>query len=142
LIYWNGPQGFSVNRLTRLPGLGPHGMTARDRGNAYTRQPEESYFSEPFELHGQIVDRLHWVAEVPSDTELQFQLRGAATVEQLGRADWLGPEGPSSYYTCSGESVHRLPRAARWLQYRAKFVSAYGCRSPRLREVRMELKPL
>ena len=37
LIYWNGPEGLSPERVTRLPGLGPHGFASRDPGNAYTR---------------------------------------------------------------------------------------------------------
>lgn len=140
LIYWNGPRGFSTDRVARFPGLGPHGMTARDRGNSYTREPVESYFSEPFALQGRTVARLHWDAEMPPDAELKFQLRWAANKEQLEQAEWRGPKGPQSDYTHSAESVEPGRAGAAWVQYRAKFVSPYGAKGPALKEVRVELK--
>ena len=37
LIYWNGPGGFSPDRVTPLPGMGPHRMNTRDPGTeSYT----------------------------------------------------------------------------------------------------------
>ena len=86
------------------------------------------------------VRRIHWKAEVPSPTELKFQLRWAATKEQLKLAQWMGPGGENTYYKQSGEEVNITSKGARWLQYRATFVSPYGCRSPKLREVRVDFK--
>ena len=139
LIYWNGPDGLSPDRVTRLPGLGPHYLTTRDFGNAYTREPQESYISPPFEMQQQIPRRIHWEAETPDTTELKFQLRWADSAEELERAVWHGPEGPETYYTTSGQELPGVP-PARWLQYRAVFVSLYGIRSARLREVRIDLQ--
>ena len=45
LLFWNGPDGLSFDRATRLPGLGPHLASPRDFGNAYTREPLENYIS-------------------------------------------------------------------------------------------------
>lgn len=142
LIYWNGPEGFSGDRVTRLPGMGPHLMTTRDPGNAYTRQPMESYISPAFDMQDQIPVRIHWEAEVPGDAEVKFQLRWASSQRELEQAEWQGPRGEGTYYGNSGEEVQGVPPTARWLQYQAVFVSLYGCSSPRLREVRIDLKPV
>jgi hypothetical protein len=141
LIYWNHPQGFSTTRVTRLPGLGPHGMVVRDRGNAYTRKPEESYISPPFPIEDLEAGRLRWEAEVKEPAELKFQLRWAREREALKKASWMGPTGDDSYFEQSGQTVHSPSRDVRWVQYRALFISPYGCRTPRLREVRFEVEP-
>jgi hypothetical protein len=141
LIYWNHPQGFSTERVTRLPGLGPHGMVVRDRGNAYTRKPEESYISPPFAIKELEAGRLHWTAEVKAPSELKFQLRWAGEREALAEAGWMGPTGEGSYFEQSGQIVHTPSSEVRWVQYRALFISPYGCRTPRLREVRLEVEP-
>lgn len=141
LIYWNGPEGFLAAPATRLPGLGPHGMTARDRGNAYTREPDESYFSPPFDMKDLTAKRLHWKADVVPPAELKFQVRFAATKEKLSQNPWMGPQGPESFYERSGQKLKGSPRGAAWLQYRAVFVSPYACRSPQLQEVRVDFVP-
>ena len=141
LIYWNGPEGFSPARVTRLPGLGPHGMTSRDRGNAYTRKPEESYVSPAYDMQDQTATRISWEAEATPPLQLKFQLRWAPAKEGLDRSGWMGPDGEGTYFERSGEEIRDLPPTARWLQYRATFISPYGCGSPRLREVNVELKP-
>ena len=139
LILWNGPEGISLERATPLPSLGPHCLNIRDFGNAYTREPMESYVSPPFDMKNQTPSRIHWEADVPETTALKFQLRWSATEEELERAAWHGPGGEATYYQTSGAEVWGVPRQARWLQYRAVFVSLYGCRSPKLWEVRIDL---
>ena len=140
VIFWNGPEGISAERTTRLPGMGPH-RTTRDHGNAYTREPKESYVSPAFDLQDREPDRIHWEAEVPETTELKFQLRWGESENQLRGAPWQGPEGSGTYYESSGDAIRGVPASARWLQYMATFVSLYGCRSPKLREVRVDLSP-
>jgi hypothetical protein len=134
LIYWNSKNGFDLAHPTRLPGLGPHGMTARDRGNAFTRKPEEHYVSPPLKLEGRPA-RLDWTADVQRDSQLKFQLRWANTEGQLRAAEWCGPNGKDTFYESSRAVVSGVPASARWLQYRATFVSPYGGASPALREV-------
>ena len=140
LIYWNSPKGFSTDLVTGLPGLGPHGMTTHDRGNAYTRKPEETYVSPAFDMENQTASRIDWSAEVPPPSQLRFQLRWAASKGQLEQTPWMGPGGENTYFEESGQEV-QMPSGARWLQYRAIFVSPYGCRSPRLSQVRVGLRP-
>jgi hypothetical protein len=138
-LYWNGPEGFSESNKINLPGLGPHGTTSRDRGNAYNRKPEESYISEPIGLAGATLEHLQWQGTTPFETTLKFQLRWATTKDGLARADWHGPAGVDSYYMRSGEAVEGVPAKTAWIQYRAIFESPYGAGSPTLREVSMVL---
>ena len=140
LLYWNNRGRFDIGRVTRLPSLGAHSTTCRDFGNAYTRQPQESYISPAFELKGRTATKIHWQAEVRRPSRLKFQLRWASTKEQLDDAQWMGPNGPNTYYEQSGQPVGISADKANWLQYQAVFVSPYGCRSPKLREVRVNLK--
>jgi hypothetical protein len=139
-LYWNGPEGFSESNKTKLPGLGPHGTTSRDRGNAYTRKPEESYISEPIGLAGATLQQIQWQGTTPFDTKLKFQVRWASTKEGLLLADWHGPSGVNSYYTRSAETVHGVPPRTAWIQDRATFESPYGAGSPTLSEVSLKLE--
>ncbi len=138
LIYWNGPEGFSPERATRLPGLGPHRAGARDFGNAYTREPLERYISAPCDLQGRKPTRINWDADVPEPTELTFQLRWAGSEAGLEKARWCGPDGEGTSYRDSGQAIRDVPASAEWLQYRATFLHRNGARSPQLKEVRID----
>ena len=140
LIYWNGPHGLSGDRVTRLPGMGPHRLNVRSPGNPYTREPVVSYFSPSYETGGHRPCRISWEAEVPGTTALRFQLRGATTEEGLDAAPWLGPGGEGTCFETTGEEVPALFQWSRYIQYRALFTSRYGCRSPRLRAVQVEFR--
>jgi hypothetical protein len=139
MIFWNGPEGLTIERITRIPGMGPHDLTTRDPGNGLNRKPYESYSSPPIELREQTPFRLHWEAKVPESTQLKFQLRWATSEEELDHASWIGAEGESTYYEKSGQGINGFPPTARWLQYRAFFISKNGCRSAQLKEVRIDL---
>ena len=75
---------------------------------------------------------------MPPTNSLRFQLRWAPTSDALDSAAWRGPDGTRTYYETPGAEIRGVDPAARWLQYKADFVSLYGCGSPRLREVRIE----
>ncbi len=138
LIYWNSPDGFSITRRTGIPGLGPHGMYKRDHGNAFTRKPEENYISPSYELGIKKVHTINWISEETDLLKIKFQLRESETKAGLDDAVWIGPEGEGSYYEASGESISGILNTSRWLQYKATFISLYGCGSPKLKEVRIE----
>ncbi len=138
-IYWNSPDGFFTTEPTGLPGLGPHGMYPYDHGNAFTRKPEENYFSPPYDLKKRKARRIHWDAEETDLLRIKFQLRGSETEEGLNDAVWIGPDGEGTYYGNSGETIKGMSKKAQWLQYKATFVSPYGCGSPKLKEVRIDL---
>jgi len=137
LLFWNGPEGLSFDRVTRLPAMGPHLASPRDFGNAHTREPNENYISPPYDLDGRTPTRLSWTAHVPDKTQLRFQLRRAPTELALAEASWTGPDGPQSFYDEPGPILVDPPQPGRWLQYKATFVSLNGSRTPRLEEVRV-----
>ncbi len=57
----------------------------------------------------------------PSTTDIQFQLRSAATEGGLSSATWYGPTGTGDYYTTSGAAINPVHDGDRWLQYKAYF---------------------
>jgi len=138
LIFWNGSNGLSMDRVTRIPGMGPHDLTTRDPGNGINRKPYESYTSPPIDTNGRKPQRIHWDADVPKTTYLKFQIRGAASKKELENASWIKAEGKSTYYEKSGQEINGITANTKWLQYRAFFISKDGCRSAQLKEVSIE----
>lgn len=138
-IYWNGPEGLSEDRVTLLPGLGPHFLRIHDPGNLYDRRPYEIYVSSPIELQNRQPGKLHWTAEVPHRTQLKFQLRYANSIEELEQAVWQGPQGPESYYDTSAEPIATEHRPWQYMQYHAIFICPCDINSPKLSEVRIEM---
>ena len=137
LLFWNGPEGLSFERVTRLPGLGPHLSSPRDFGNAYTREPLENYVSPSYNMGRGVPIHLSWKAQTPEKTQVKFQLRWAESEAKLVRACWQGPAGADSYYQAPGP-IKRVAHDSLWLQYKATLVSLNGCRLPKLEEVRVE----
>ena len=140
LLFRNGPEGLSFDRVTRLPGLGPHLTSPRDFGNAYTREPLENYISPAHNLKSLKPAGFSWKANTPDKTQFKFQLRWAESEAGLEGAHWIGPSGEGSFYKTSGERIRGPERTAGWLQYKATFVSLNGCHSSKLEEVRMDFE--
>ena len=67
----------------------------------------------------------------PSSTNIQFQLRSAATEGGLSSATWYGPTGTGDYYTTSGTAINSVHNGDRWIQYRADFTGP-GDATPKL----------
>jgi len=57
----------------------------------------------------------------PSATNIQFQIRTAATEGGLSAATWYGPTGIGDYYTTSGTNINSVHDGDRWIQYKAYF---------------------
>jgi hypothetical protein len=142
LLFFNGPKGLDIKNPTRLPGLGPHGTTTRDFGNAKTRKPEESYISAVYEMKNMKPSHMEWDAETPGKTLLKFQLRWSVSEEGINTAPWMGPNGPDSYYAISGELIACVEKTASWFQYKAIFSSPNGCFSPKLKSVCLTFKKM
>ncbi|MBI3920108.1 MAG: VCBS repeat-containing protein [Armatimonadetes bacterium] len=137
-LWWNGPEGFSERNVTRLPTVGPHGMTAVGPGNLMDRGPEEFYVSAPFQLpHGSCVRGISWQAEVPPKTWVKAQLRFADTREDLERATWRGPAGAGTWFDRCGE-VRVKECDGEWVQYRLALGAVNGGCTPRVTEVCVE----
>jgi hypothetical protein len=140
-VWWNGPDGFDRRRVTRLPTVGPHGMTRVQPGNQRDRGPEEYYTSEPFELPaGLAPHRIDWTAELPPKTWLRAQLRRAPTREALHTAPWQGPD-PDHPWHDRGDRIPPLAGEGPWLQYRLALGSLNSGCTPRVTEVRIDCAP-
>ena len=137
-VWWNGPEGFSAERSTRLPTSGPHGMVCVDPGNIADRGHQEFYTSVPFELPpGRRPTRIAWEAETPARTWVKAQLRSAATRAALERADWQGAAGAGSWFA-AGDSLEGGQLPGDWIQYRLALGAFNSGSTPRVRAVHLE----
>ena len=139
LLFWNGPEGLSLDTPVRIPALGPHRASPRDFGNGRTREPLERYISPAYPLHDRRPISIDWRGETPKNTRLTFELRWAPTEHDLETAAWHGPAGEGTCYEVPGAEIPNIPETARFLQYRATFFSSNGCLSPKLSEVTIQL---
>ena len=97
VLYWNGPEGFSLGDRTWLPTVGPHGQILRDPGNIYTRQLAETYVSPPHRFESGVRPvSIGWEAETPLGTTIALQIRTAGSEESLRQAAWRGSPGPEA----------------------------------------------
>ena len=134
-VWWNGPAGFSAERVTRLPTSGPHGMTAVSPHNIADRGPEEYYQSAPYKLPADArVREISWEAKTPPRTWVKAQLRIAATAPELEEANWQGPDGEGTWFEAP-QAVYSLEHAGPWIQYRLALGARNGCGTPRVTSV-------
>jgi len=131
-VWWNGPEGFSAERITRLPTSGPHGMTAVSPHSIADRGPEEFYLSAPYELpDGARVTEIEWEAETPPRTWVKAQLRFGSSEEDLEEAAWRGPDGEATWFE-SPQAVSPLNQPGPWVQYRLALGAPNACGTPRV----------
>ena len=136
-VYWNGPEGFSEERRTRLPTSGPHDLAFAQTRNMTENSEQEYYVSEPHHLpEGARVRRLDWEAELPPKTWVRAQLRSASSPEGLEAAEWT--TGREQEWLERGEAVPAGATQGRWVQYRLALGAVSGGCTPRVREVRVE----
>ena len=134
-VWWNGPDGFSEERVTHLPTSGPHGMTAVGPGNIVDRGHEEYYLSRPFKLPpGAAVTAIGWEADEPPKTWVWAKLRFAPTAAALEQAAWIGPNDGAGWFT-NGQAVDAAAFAGQWVQYRLALGAVNSGRTPRVTEV-------
>jgi hypothetical protein len=135
-VMWNGPDGFSQERMTKLPTMGPHGMMSVDPGNIMDRRPEEFYISSEFELpHGDKVSRISWIAELQPKTWVKAQIRTASSRGGLVQANWQGPNGMEDSWFDNGQKATDALQVGQWIQYRLALGAINGGNSPRVTEV-------
>lgn len=133
-VWWNGPDGFSEERVTKLPTSGPHGMTSAGPGNIVDRGPEEYYTSPPFELpEGVNTIAISWEATIPAKTWVHAQLRSGNTKESLGSALWEGPSETKTRFD-KGDMTS-ISEANRWIQYKLILGATNSLSTPRVTEV-------
>ena len=135
-LYWGGAAGFSTDRRSQLPVLGPHFLSVIDIGHIYDRGDRYDFISPAFDGGPRgVFSTLAWKGDTPWRTGLEFQLRAAETRQGLADAPWQGPKGPHSFYRTSPSGIEGLPKAARWIQYKASLISPDSANSPVLRSV-------
>ncbi len=133
-IWWNGPDGFDPRHTTKLPSKGPHGITAVEPGNQLTRGAEEYYTSAPYQVAGAAESvTVGWEGEIPPTTGVRARLRRAASPELLEQAPW-------SEWLQAGDSVALSCPVDCWLQYQLELSAERSLRTPRLTEVKVELR--
>lgn len=132
-IWWNGPDGFSEERRSWLPTLGPHDLVPNDVGNVMTRGPEESYTTPVAVVDG--LQKVGWTAEIPNKTWINCQIRTASTEEALAEAPFIGADGTeNSRFQCD-EVIPAELIAGKYLQIKLFFGAVNSGNSPRLTEV-------
>ena len=134
-VWWNGPDGFAEQNVTKLPTMGPHGITHSDIGNIMDRGPEEYYESRVIELPEDCkLTGIAWTGNIPAKTWVKAQIRTAATKEELRSQPWLGADGENSWF----EQESRWPAGVfhgKWVQYRLALGAVNSGGTPRIREV-------
>jgi len=74
---------------------------------------------------------IYFTINEPAATDIQFQLRTAATQAGLSSATWYGPTSTSDFYTESVTAINPVHDGDRWIQYKAYF-SGPGDSTPTL----------
>ena len=134
-LYWGSAEGYSLERRTLLPGLGPHFFTVSDIGHVVDRSDRYDYVSKTFDAGRPVqFEAIDWEGATPFDAKVRFQVRGAATPEALRKSAWTGPTGPGSDYN-QRRSKLSLPPGARYFQFKASLISPDGASTPILRSV-------
>lgn len=139
-VWWNGPKGFSEQRITELPTLGPHGMLMAPVGNVYDRGNEEFYVSNAHQISpGYRTHSIRWEADCPPKTWVQAQFRFAKTAEGLESSAWQGPSDSREYFQ-NGESFAQPIPLSDWVQYRLALGAVNSGCTPRVRQVSVEFR--
>lgn len=134
-VWWNGPGGFSSERVTQLPTSGPHGMTAVSPHSIADLGEEEFYLSAPHELPpGARVTGIAWQAETPPRTWVKAQLRFGSSKAELEEATWQGPDRGPDWFEEPHAPLASMA-AGQWVQYRLALGAKNGCGTPRVGSV-------
>jgi len=64
---------------------------------------------------------IFFTIDEPSATDIEFQIRTAATEGGLSSATWYGPTGTGDYYTTTGAAINSVHDGDQWIQYKAYF---------------------
>jgi hypothetical protein len=131
-VFYNDGHRFTHPRIQELPTIGPHHMQRMDVGSTYNRSYRETYVSSAFgweqpETRGSLSVK----AETPGKTRLEFSVRYARSKQELAEQPWkeLGAVRTASF---------DISPTARFMQYRAAFVSDNGDRYPALDRVQID----
>ena len=134
LLYWGRKEGYSKDNRFEFPAIGPSGLNPRDAGNSYDRGLYEDYFSSVYSINeNEHPDKIEWKADEPFGTDVQFQIRVADSKNEIETAEWIGTDGPGSWFTNSGSSLQNIN--GRFIQYRARLITPNGAATPYITSV-------
>ncbi len=134
-VWWNGPNGFSEERVTRLPSLGPHGMLTASAVNIMDGTEEEYYTSSPHYAGDCVrLTGIEWEAELQPKTWVRAQVRSAESKDDLSNALWQGPGGPGTWFE-AGTDTFSADHSGQWIQYRLALGARNSGNSPRVTRV-------
>ena len=140
-LYEGAPQGFSPERRQLLPGLGPHFLAGVDVGHVSDRGDRYDYISEVFDAGAPVrFETLGWEGETPFASAVEFQMRGADSIEALRQAGWRGPKGEGSVYAGRHFSLKGFETPTRFLQFKATLVGPNGTGAPVVRSVSVDYR--
>ncbi|MCK5560497.1 MAG: hypothetical protein KAJ51_07890, partial [Thermoplasmata archaeon] len=96
-----------------------------------------TFVSQANDLGGEVnFYSLQWNASVPTETNVKFQLRSAATQVSLLSKSFVGPDGNTgTYYTTSGASIYSGHSGDSWIQYKAYLSTTNSSVTPILEDV-------
>ncbi len=128
-VWWNGPDGFNVNRRTDLPTEGPHGISSIEPGNLLDRGPEEYYTSKAHMMtEGCVIKSISWEGEIPPKTWVKAAIRSAESEGELNKSQW------SKFLECD-ETINTDITAGSWIQYKLALGAVNSLRTPRIIKV-------
>jgi hypothetical protein len=139
IIYWGSSNGFDKNNNLKIPSVGVHYDVGIDLGHINDRLFVYEYISSPFNNKQNTPSKIRWKADAPVNSTVTFQLRSANSSADLANAQWVGPDGPNSYYSTSGEEIKNLENND-WIQYRVLFDTDNGAYSPVLHSVEIHFE--
>ena len=130
-IWWNGPEGFSEDRRSWLPTIGPHDMVPNDAGDLLDRSPEETYITPVMEAEG--VSSIGWEGQIPQKTWVNCQIRIADTPEALEAAPFVGWDGTEATRLEKGQPIPQI--AGKLMQVKLFLGAVNSGNSPRIVEI-------
>ena len=132
-IWWNGPEGFSEDRRSWLPTIGPHDMVPNDAGDVLNRSPEETYMTAILENGG--ISKVCWAGEIPQKTWVNCQIRTADTPEQLAAAAFVGCDGTENTRFENGQTIPAQLLRGKLLQVKLFLGAINSGLTPRITEI-------
>jgi len=84
--------------------------------------------------------RLRWKAETPFGTAIRFQIRTAASKQQLNSAAWYGPDSTAATSFDQSDVQFKIPMTHQWCQYRISFLTPDAGSTAVLHEVAIDVK--
>jgi N-acetylneuraminic acid mutarotase len=96
-----------------------------------------AYTSEPYDMNGTAYfGNISWIADVPSKTEVRFQVRTAGDLSELATKEFVGPDGSAgTFYETNDTRLNDTHNGTSFIQYRALLDSLNPFVTPSIKKV-------